>query len=357
DLPVIMYRDVWKEISTTPPTGYYTATLPGNGEYGSGYLALTVDAAGKVKTAGKLADGTVVSLGGTLILDETEPGRVFAVIYASPAAYKDSCLFGLAEFVKGDGHVFVRLLDGVPFLWENYNPLSTQDYPSNGFARDLGLSGGLYDNMIDLQTYYANGLTVGGINPPPSLFVAVKYTDFDPESEAEKPPKKTTTVIEEVPDAGVSPDGLVLAGLAAPKADTPKKVIDPDTKEFFGEYNYADLNNPTGLTISFTQATGIFKGSFNAYYDYISADNYTLEEPHPTWSHVVRKASYEGVLTPGRENTADGIEGRGFYLWPGKSTYEKLDKEWNPVLDKNGDPVLISYSFDWSYDFILQSGE
>ena len=53
DLPVTMYRDVWKEAGTSP-IGYYTATLPGIvGEYGSGYLTFTVDAAGKFKTVGK----------------------------------------------------------------------------------------------------------------------------------------------------------------------------------------------------------------------------------------------------------------------------------------------------------------
>jgi uncharacterized repeat protein (TIGR02543 family) len=59
-MPVTMYRNVWKE---TPMayTGYYTAVLPGCAEYGSGYLAITVDNAGGVKTTGKLADGTALS--------------------------------------------------------------------------------------------------------------------------------------------------------------------------------------------------------------------------------------------------------------------------------------------------------
>jgi hypothetical protein len=101
DLVSVMYRNIWKDAGMatelSPYPGYYTAVLPGGKEYGSVYLAFTVDSAGGVKTAGKLADGTAVSLSGTLILDET--GREFAVLYTSPTAYKGGGLFGMAEFV------------------------------------------------------------------------------------------------------------------------------------------------------------------------------------------------------------------------------------------------------------------
>ncbi len=130
---VKMYRNVWKDTGTAtilePYIGYYTAVLPGGEEYGSGYMAITVDKTGGVKTTGKLADGTALSLSGPLLLDET--GRIFTVVYASPTAYKGGCLFGLAEFVKpeGDGHVLLSLLDETsPFLWENRNPQSTAVY-------------------------------------------------------------------------------------------------------------------------------------------------------------------------------------------------------------------------------------
>ena len=272
----------------------------------------------------------------------------------------------LVEFVKPvnpvnpeDGDkLYLGLLKGIPFHWESRNIQATSEY-GVGFLRVPGLSGGWYDNSINLSDYYEDKLTVAGIVASPLLSVAVRYTDFDPESEAENPPRKTTTVIEEVGDAGVSPNGIVLSltfakeigiGLAAPKADTPKK--DPGT----GEYNY-DLVNPTGLTLSFTRATGIFKGGFNVYYDYISAENSTLDVPTQTYSHVIKKALYEGVLTPVRNPTdSDNRGGRGFYLWPGKSTYEKVDKFGEPLVDKNGNPILIPYSFNWSYDFLINNG-
>jgi hypothetical protein len=355
DPEVKMYRNVWKDkevvlaATLKPYIGYYTAVLLPDAEYGSGYLTFTVDKDGGIKTAGKLADGTVVSLSGTLIIDGNEPAcGVYTVIYTSPAAYKTGCLFGLVEFVKPanpeDGDkVYLGLLKGIPFHWESRNIQATADY-GVGFLRVPGLSGGWYDNSINLIDYYEDKLTVAGIAAFPSLSAAVRHTDFDPESEAENPPKKTTTVIEEVGDAGVSPNGLVLSltfakeigiGLSAPKADTPKK--DPGT----GEYNY-DLLNPTGLTLSFTRATGIFKGGFNVYYDYISAENSTLVEPTQTYSHVIKKALYEGVLTPVRKNLADG-GGRGFYLWADKAQY----------LDSKG--KTVTYPFNWSYDFLINN--
>ncbi len=357
DPEVKMYRNIWKDKDTdmtttlAPYIGYYTAVLPGGDEYGSGYLSITVNEGGDVKTAGKLADGTALSLSGTLIFDET--GRMSAVIYISPTAYQGGCLFGLAEFVPEGGSVFLRLLDGTKFLWENRNPLATEVY-DKGFDRELGLSGGRYDKLFNLRDYYGNKLTVAGVGTTfPSLFAAVRYTDFDPESMAEYPPKKTTTVIEEVGEAGVYPNGVVLkvtpetgtvgTGLAAPKGQTPSKY--PGT----GEYNYDKLDNPTGLTISLTHATGIFRGSFNVYYDYISAQDNTTDKL-PTYAHVIKKASYEGVLTPVR-NPIDGdnIGGRGFFLWPGKDTYA------SGRVDRNGDQILIPYSFNWSYDFLINN--
>ena len=42
--PRQMYRNIWKDTGV-PCAGYYTAVLPGGDEYGSGYLAFTVDTA------------------------------------------------------------------------------------------------------------------------------------------------------------------------------------------------------------------------------------------------------------------------------------------------------------------------
>lgn len=342
-----LYRNVWKDegmadVLKNNYTGYYTAVLPGVSEYGSSYLALTVDEAGGVKTTGKLADGTALSLSGTLIFDfRNEPACAFTVIYASPAAYKGGCVYGRVEFVKPkeEGNMFLRLLDGISFHWENKNNLSSAS--GTGFNRELGLVGGWYDKLIDLQAYYTDGLTtVGDIPVLPVLNATVRITDF-----GENERKVTTS--EKIPFNAVcgNPGGLLLKvtaqALCAPKAQVPIKAIDPDTKQFLGYYEYP-VDNPTGLILNFTRATGLFKGAFNIYYDYISADDLTTDPERQTYAHIVKRASYEGVLTPVREDLSDGIGGRGFFCWPANSEYV------------NAQNRVVPYSYKESYDFIIQ---
>jgi hypothetical protein len=92
-------------------------------------------------------------------------------------------------------------------------------------------------------------------------------------------------------------------------------------------WNY-DAENTAGLTIGFTRATGIFKGSFKAWFDYNA-------------THTFRSILYEGVLTPDWEATNDFTEGSGFFLWADKSSYV------NPL------GRSVTYPFNWSYDFVI----
>jgi uncharacterized repeat protein (TIGR02543 family) len=308
-----LYRNIWKDagmvtVLTNRFTGYYTAVLPGGSEYGSGYLAFTVDKAGGVKATGKLADGTPVSLAGTLILDEA--GRVFAVLYTVPAAYKGGGLFGLAEFVKVPGHakMIVRLLDGEPFVWESLNQMATGDYYAGGFSREPGLTGGWYDTLGNLYAYYMNGtLSVGTEGAPvPEVLVGTNRYDsvwWDPDGIA------LTVVTNSLG---------VMTGLSVPRASVP-------VKAGTNMYDYASAANAVVLTITLTRSTGLFKGSFKAWFDYAAT---------PTSKTI----SYEGVLTPEREDKEDGVAGRGFFLWADKAQYT------------NSYNRLTPYSFRWSYD-------
>ena len=351
---VSMYRYVWKDAGmaavATNYTGYYTSVLPGGEECGSGYLAFTVDRLGGVKAAGKLADGTAVSQSGSLVLDDL--GRVYTVLYTSPVAYKGGSLFGLAEFarVEEGGPMVVCPVDGAPFVWGNFNPQATAEY-GEGFSRELDLSGGWYNTLLNLRSYYTNGVSVGGVGALPALLATVKITDYDPDSESDTPPKISWTEPTVVEAVEVSPNGLALSvtpalgsgiGLAGPKAPTLVKSTDPDTGEI--SYNY-EATNSVGLTVAFTRATGLFKGAFNVYYDYVSADD--LVSGKQTWLHTVKKASYEGLLTPVREDTSDGVAGRGFFIWPDKSSYD------TGRVNSFGDPIMVPFAFNGSYDFLL----
>ena len=304
----VLYRNVWKdtEMAATlaPFLGYYTTTLPGNAAYGSGYLTFTVDKTGSVKTAGSLADGTAVSLSGTLILDET--GRTFAVVYAAPSGYKGGVLFGLTEFVRpAAGEVFLRLLEGVPFVWACRNPQATEMY-GIGFARETGLTGGRYSKTGNLYDYYQNrDLAVG--------------------TDADAPVPGITVGTDRELSDGWNPAGIALTaltnkfgmmtGLSAPRAGVP-------AKDEEGGYHYAAEENTLGLKLTLTRSTGIFKGSFKTWFDY------------PQQKHVSKNVLFQGALTPVREDSDDGIEGRGYFLWPDRS-------------------VTPAYAFKWSYEFLL----
>jgi len=349
---VSLYRSVWKDTDmvavATNYTGYYTATLPGGPDYGSGYLAFTVDKLGNIKTAGKLADGTAVSLSGALIVDMS--GRVSTVLYTAPAVYKGGVFFGAAEFRRSDsGVMVVSPNQDLPFIWCSFNPLATGEY-GMGMTHELSIEGGYYSKLTNLHYYYKNGLAVGYVDIPPSLLATVRVTDLDPNSLSETPPKISWTESIEVPAEDVSPSDLVLGvtpatgdgtGLSAPVTRTPMKVIDPDTGDV--SYNYDISENRSGLTIAFTRATGLFTGGFNVYYDYVSDMDYTTGKQ--VWEHKVKRALYEGVLTPVR---AEGeAEGRGFFLWADKGSYD------SGRVDDYGEPIMTPFSFSRSYDFQL----
>jgi hypothetical protein len=205
-------------------------------------------------------------------------------------------------------------LDGEPAVWESFDPAATRDY-GQGFRRELDLSGGWYDTVGNLYRYYAGRtLTVGteGAPAPDLLAGTNRYTS-----------------------AWWDPDGLtlsvvtnrlgVMTGLSAPKAGAP---VDPEHDRV---WDYS-ADNTVGLTIALTRPTGVVKGSFKAWFDYAA-------------THTSKTISYEGVLTPEREDAGDDAAGRGFFLWADKSSY----------LSPLGKPV--PYGFNWSYDFKILLAE
>ena len=306
-LRLLLYRNVWKEEKSllAPYVGYYTASLPGGSGYGSAYLTLTVDAAGKVKTAGKLADGTGLSLSGPLLLDGS--GRVFVVIYGAPTGYKGGFLFGLAEFVKpAAGRVFLRLLDDALFVWQSRNPLATSVY-GEGFARQTGLVGGWYDKIGNLYDYYRDAVLTAG-------------------SDAGAPAPELTVQGVRVASALWRPDGAALT-VVANASGVMTGLQGPPKSAASGDDDDDDESERTvELTISLTRATGIFKSAFK------------------TWFDVGEKSTYKavsclGVLTPERENKADGVAGRGYFLWPDSAQYTTSGGQ------------TKTYGFNGSYDF------
>ena len=309
---LFLKRNVWKEEPAwlAPYIGYYTATLSGSDTHGSGLLTLTVDKNGKVKVAGKLADGTAVSQSGNLVLSK-DMDFIFitAHIYVAPATYKGGYLYGAAEFAKSpSGKVYFWRIYGATFEWVSRNPQTTGTY-GQGFNRKPALTGGWYDKLENLYEYYEHldlFASADTAAPVPLLTVGTaKYpaARWDPAG-------VTVTVVTN--KAGV------MTGLTAPKTDAP---TDADHN---GVWEYG-AENVLGLKVGLTRATGIFKGSFKAWFDYGT-------------THTSKTLSYEGALTPVREDMGDGVAGRGFFQWPDKAV---------PA------PPAKPYAFKWSYDFLL----
>ena len=139
------------------PGGYYTIALPlsehfrDNGLDGTGYLTVTVDKKGKVKAAGKLADGTAVSMATALRLGENmEP---YLNLYTAPKAYSGGCFLGGVaidrELVTG------RILANGVASWESRNPRAT-GVQGEGFYLILEPVGGWYATKDSLRQMYAN---------------------------------------------------------------------------------------------------------------------------------------------------------------------------------------------------------
>ena len=272
-----MYRNVWKDSDMSEIAanyfGYYTAVLPGCSEYGSGYLTLTVDAVGNVKTTGKLADGTVLSLSGRLIYDED--CRAYTVIYASPASYQGGCIFGLAEFVKLADHSYLTLnpMDDIPFIWENRNAHATS---VNGgiFKQELELTGGWYKKVGNLHDYYQYmNLTLDSAPGAVDPVLTVGAYPYD----------SAWWNFTDILLKTITNSSGFMTGISAPSAGLPAKISG-------NKWDYGDKDdNTVGLKIGFNRATGIFKGSFKSWFDYGT-------------THTYKIISYEGVLIPERND-------------------------------------------------------
>ena len=250
-----------------------------------------------MKAAGKLSDGTAVTA--TFPLMYHICWDFFTFVWASPAAYKGGFVW-LNEIRLGtergsfSGNIVMR----------SHNPQATGAYGA-GFVNHLSFVGAYYDKAKKLNDRYAAMWL--DIESVPTLQYGRKVTYFD-----ENKKKKTATVADEASAAGTfGQEGLAVTvnekgQFVVMKATKP--VQDKETKEW--AYDGA---NDGAMTLSFAQATGIFKGSYTFWYDYVSAEDETTGKQ--TAAHVSKKVSFEGILVPG----AGGM--RGFYLWDATGAY------------------------------------
>ena len=304
-----LWRNVWKDKATAAAAkaelakwaGIYTISVEDGG-----YLSLTVGKTGDVKASGKLSDGTSVSATAPLMYDLCKD--FFTILCVAPSAYKGGYVWLPVGFGTSRGQLDAL---GNALVVSSRNPQATGEY-GVGFTRWLDFTGAYYDKAKKLNDYYTS---LKFTTEAPSLAYTYKETYYNGNGKkATASSAATAYVVDTLWQVGLTAAVNEKGAFVVAKATKP--VQDKVTKEW--SYNGA---NDGALTLSFTQATGIFKGSYTFWYDYESAYDDTTGKS--TMAHTSKKVSFEGIMVQGMESLA------GFYLWDAAGVYEdaKTGKE------------------------------
>ncbi len=357
---VELFRTRWGDAAMQPVLntfkGYYTVALPVmdardplNTPWGSGYATLTVSDKGAAKLSGVLADGKTWSLATTLIMADTNDTSSAAVcVYTQPSGYAGKGgLSGLLRITAG-ASVYGNTVDcpDVVLKWWDFTPASvagaTNAAPSAaaGFLNSLEASGGFYDNLMNLQTYY---LCKDLSFEDNVTFPGTGLLDRLP-SDADGLNGISRYLL--LSEDGFLPFGTAVdvgaRSLSVKARNVVSNATDAATASLAESIDLDQSRNVAGLLFAFNPVTGLFSGSFDLVYERENANGQFVRR--------TRKTAYKGVYTPtrpvdGAEDPSAGVQGAGFYLVPDTSAY----------LDGVG--KVHSYTFNWSFAFELFSVE
>ena len=281
--------------------GYYTVSLPvanalslGSAQAapkGSGYLTLTVGSRGSAKIAGVLADGTPFTQSSSLLLFDG-CGPEACVPFFVPVNSRRGWAGGLLWITPGSLSVVTDHDLGWFVRWEK--PGTGAD----GFSMMLHAVGGFYSTVPTLAAHYLFTAETNGVSYH-------YYGGAANNQPAALPDSLSVTA---------SGSRLTLTRGRRPPASN-------------GVYDYS-AENSAQATLGFSARTGIFKGSFNLYYDYQQGNRL---------NHKTVRVPYAGVLTPVREAAfAAEPAGQGYYLVPDNDPRFKtsrLKRSYKVVLD------------------------
>ena len=281
--------------------GYYTVSLPvanalslGAAQAapeGSGYLTLTVGNSGSAKVAGVLADGTRFTQSSRLLLFD-DCGPEACVPFFVPVNSRRGWAGGLFWITPGSLTVVTDRDQGWLVRWEK--PGTGAD----GFSMMLNASGGFYSAVPSLAAHYLFAAETNGVSYHYAGGAASNQT-------------------------AALPDGLNVT--ANGTRLTLRRGVRPPASN--GVYDYS-AENSAQATLGFSARTGIFKGSFNLYYDYQQGNLLT---------HKAVRVPYAGVLTPVRDAAfAAEPAGQGYYLVPDNDPRfrtSRLKRSYKVVLD------------------------
>ena len=291
--------------------GYYTlALVPENVSLedgvpaGNGYLTVVIKEKGATACAGRLADGTELSCSGPSALRgnlaEPESCALLFPVFQKTSPYS----FGGLVVLRADGAFNSRKA----LEWNKDGKSSS--YDRQGFSLSLLPTGGWYDTVVNLQTYYLNrdfsieAEPVTGI--PADMLPAGSYTlDSTPHG------------------VSVQLDGNNLS--------VPARTLVMDAKHP-SLVDFAASVNPWKVKMAFNRATGIVSGTFQAF---------SVESAK---SSSIGTFNHYGVLLMSRDALSPldmDVWTAGFGLMP-VSTYwtlsipfnvraETVDRDWSEV--------------------------
>ena len=318
---VRMWRTVGKDkellAKVADYVGVYTVSMDCDGT-GYGYLSMTVDKNGNVKSTGKMADGTALTATMPMLFDGENP---MAILYAAPGTYKGGCVFDVIRFLRNADPAtgaMVLSVEDEGMVWRSNAPNATEIY-GEGFDYSVSLTGAWYNKLGALSDYYTQMAFSAEL---PSYWAKIQETDED----------GTVSYMEE--EIAVEPDcwaELTVSVLGNRFVVDQGAVTKPRQED--GEWVY-DGRNDVGLSFAFTQATGIFKGSFLAWYDYIGKMDWVKDRE--TAVHMSKTVSFEGVAVQGAS-----VLMRGFFVSDATSTYEDAAGNEKSYTYKKSMPVVF----------------
>jgi uncharacterized repeat protein (TIGR02543 family) len=286
--------------------GLYTAALPPAGPtarrdaagaepQGAGYLSVTLSTYGRVKFAGVLADGTRVSMAAQALLIDGCGGWI-CVPFFSPLYGRKGWAGGLVWLDPETGAAVTDRELGWLIRWDC----------ARGDARDFSL-------LLDLCG--------GRYAKPPALAPAYRFS----------------AEVAQVPllypgGAALFAEEALPLGLPVTVSGTRMAMFRGRQPEMTdGAYDYSGENCALAK-LSFSASTGLYKGTFNLYYDYLSGSR-------PRHRKVTVR--YAGILCPVRGGAfADAPAGLGHCLVPDNSTGPAFKCSFLNVLDEEAVPAL-----------------
>ena len=291
------------EAAMAAHSGYYTVSLAATAAMlgepcGNGYMTMTLDAKGKAKLAGKLADGTAYS-GSTAaaLVGDADAPSVRVPLFAQKASW----VFGGWLSIKADDNGFPVATVEPPdtdIVWKNDDPASTRE-GEDGFELELQAVGGWYDTVSNLQRSYLES------------DLAVDLPDGD-------------AALDEIMEALALGDGyafvaqpsgeavdLVGNTLSVAKQSLVKDVADKKLNDFAASVNASNVK------LTFKRATGIVSGTFDLWYEGVNSKGASEQK-------AVTGLKHEGVLVLSRGDDGfieDEVLSSGFFLAPQNIKY------------------------------------